>query len=111
MTREVRDLLSQAIPETSGQGSIMLNSEEAAPSGCPYTTPSQQPKELLQLVDTSSQASAEMAEASLEGIPDSMSPIAVTSRSESISPPGRHNGAAVQMPTRPSRSCLPPKHL
>ena len=49
--------------------------------------PSHQPKELLQPVDTSSQVSAEMAEASLEGIPTSISPIAVTSRSESVTPP------------------------
>ena len=49
--------------------------------------PSHQPKELLQPVDTSSQVSTEMAEASLEGIPTSISPIAGTSRSESISPP------------------------
>ena len=50
------------------------------------TIPPHKPKELLQPVDTSSQASAEMAEASLEGIPTSISPIAVTSRSGSITP-------------------------
>ena len=48
--------------------------------------PPQKPKELPQLVDTSSQVSTEMAEASLEGIPTSISPIAVTSRLESITP-------------------------
>ena len=48
--------------------------------------PPHKPKELLQLVDTSSQEGAEMAEASLEGIPTSISPIAMTSRSGSITP-------------------------
>ena len=47
----------------------------------------QKSNELLQPVDTSSQASAEMAEASLEGIPTSISPIAVASRPRSITPP------------------------
>ena len=51
------------------------------------TPPPHKPKELLQLVDTSSQVSTEMAEASLEGIPTSISPIAMTSRSRSIIPP------------------------
>ena len=49
--------------------------------------PPHKPKELLQLVDTSSQVSTEMAEASLEGIPTSIPPIAMTSRSGSITPP------------------------
>ena len=49
--------------------------------------PPQKSKELLQPVDTSSQASAEMAEASLEGIPTSISPSAMVSRPESITPP------------------------
>ena len=49
--------------------------------------PPQKSKELLQPVDTSSQTSAEMAEASLEGIPTSISPIATVSRSGSITPP------------------------
>ena len=48
--------------------------------------PPQKSKELLQPVNTSSQASTEMAEASLEGIPTNISPIAVASRSESITP-------------------------
>ena len=49
--------------------------------------PPQKPKELLQLVDTSSQVRSEMAEASLEGILTSGSPIARTCRSGSITPP------------------------
>ena len=51
------------------------------------TPPPQKSKELLQPVDTSSQANTEMVEASLEGIPSSISPIAVASGSRSISPP------------------------
>ena len=47
--------------------------------------PPHKPKELLQLVDTSSQVSTKMAEAPLEGIPTSISLIAVNSRSRSIS--------------------------
>ena len=47
----------------------------------------QKSKELLQPVDTSSQVSAEIAEASLEGIPISISPIAMASRTRSITPP------------------------
>ena len=48
--------------------------------------PTQKSKELLQPVDTSSQTSTEMAEASLEGIPTSISPIAMASRPENITP-------------------------
>ena len=50
------------------------------------TPPPQKSKELLQPVDTSSQVSVEMAEASLERIPTSMSPIDMASRPESITP-------------------------
>ena len=46
----------------------------------------QKSEELLQPIDTSSQASAEVAEASLEGIPTSISPIAAVSRARSITP-------------------------
>ena len=48
--------------------------------------PTQKSEELLQPVDTSSQASTEVAEASLEGIPTSISPIAAVSRARSITP-------------------------
>ena len=48
-------------------------------------------KELSKLVDTSSQVSAlddvKMAEASLEGVPTTISPKAVTTKSRSITPP------------------------
>ena len=86
MTRKVRDLLFQAILEMSGHGSKSSTPRWLHP-GVVLMPPCHQPKELLQLVDTSSQVSAEMAEASLEGIPTSISPIAVTSRSECITPP------------------------
>ena len=85
ITKEVRDLLSQVILETSGHGSKSSTLRRPHPVVI-LMPPSHHPKELLQPVDTSSQASAEMEEASLEGIPTSISPIAVTSRSESIIP-------------------------
>ena len=54
------------------------------------TPPPYKQKELPKLLDTFSQAStqddAEMAEASLERVPTIISPIAVTTRSESITP-------------------------
>ena len=55
------------------------------------TPPPHKPKELPKLVDTSSQVSTlddvEMAEASLEVVPTTISPIAMTTRSRSITPP------------------------
>ena len=86
MTMEVRNLLSQAILETSGCRSKNSTPRKPNPVVILMTLP-QDSKELLQLVDTSSQASAEMAEASLEGIPTSISPITMVSRPESITPP------------------------
>ena len=85
MTTEVRNLLSQAMLDMPGHGS--KNSTPRRPN--PVVTvmpPPHKPKELLQPVNTSSQVSTEMAEASLEGIPTSISPIAVTSRSRSVTP-------------------------
>ena len=86
MTLEVRNLLSQAILDTSGHGSE--NSTLRRPNPVVVLMPPlQKPKELLQPVDTSSQASAEMAEESLGGIPTTISPIAMTTRSGSVTPP------------------------
>ena len=86
MTMEVRNLLSQAILEISGCGS--KNSTLRRPNPVViFMPPPQKSKELLQPVDTLSQVSAEMAEASLEGIPTSISPITVASRPESITCP------------------------
>ena len=86
MTMEVRSLLSQAILDTPGHGSENLTPRRPNPVA-PLMPPPHKPKELLQLVDTLYQVSAEIAEASLEEIPTSISPIAVTSRSGSITPP------------------------
>ena len=85
MTREVRDLLFQAILEMSGHGSESLTPRRLYPVAF-LMPPSHQPKELLQLVDKSSQVSIETAETSLEVFPTSISPIVATSRSESITP-------------------------
>ena len=86
MTMEVRNLLSQAVLEMSGCGS--KNSTLRRPNPVVILMPRpQKSKELLQPVDTSSQVSTEMAEASLEGIPTIISPITVASRPKSITPP------------------------
>ena len=49
-------------------------------------TPSQKPERPLQPVDTSSQASIKVTEASLEDIPTIISPIAAVSRTRSVTP-------------------------
>ena len=86
MTMEARNLLSQVMLDMPGHGSE--NSTPRRPNPVVILMPPPHKlKELLLLVDTSSQVSAEMAEASLEGIPTSISPIAMTSRSRSITPP------------------------
>ena len=76
--------------DTSGHGSG--NSTLRRPNPVVILTPPpHKPKELPQLVDTSSQLStrddAKMAEASLEGVPTTISPMSVTTRSRSITPP------------------------
>ena len=76
--------------DTSGHGSG--NSTPRRPNPVVVLTPPPyKPKELLQPVDTSSQVStlddAKMTEASLEGVPTTISPIAVTTRSRSITLP------------------------
>ena len=86
MAMEVRNFLSQVILDMSGHGSKNLTPRRPNPVVI-LMPPLHKPKELLQQVDTSSQASAEMAEASLEGIPTSISPIATTSRAGSVTPP------------------------
>ena len=69
-----------------------LSSEKTKPSGYPYTS-TLQAKGTPSARDTSSQVSAlddaEMAEASLEGVPTTIFPIAMTTRSRSITPPYR----------------------
>ena len=82
MTMEVRNLLSWVVLEMSGCKSKILTPQRPNPVIIPMPPP-QKSEELLQPVDTSSQARAEVAEASLEGI----SPITVASRARSITPP------------------------
>ena len=90
MTMEVRSLLSQVMLDTSGQGSGNSTLRRPNPMVI-LTPPPNKLKELPQLVDTSSQVSAlddvKMTETSLEGVPTTISPIAMTTRSRSITPP------------------------
>ena len=97
MTMEVRSLLSQTVLEMSGCKSKNLTPRRPNPVVIPMSPP-QKSEELLQPVDSSFQASAEVAEASLEGIPTSISPIAVASRAGSITPP-QMQWSFRQMPT------------
>ena len=83
---EIRSLLSQAILEMSSCRSKYSSPRRPTPAVVPMTPP-QKPEGPPQPVDTSSQASAEAAEASLEDIPTSISPIAVVSRTGSVTPP------------------------
>ena len=90
MTIEVRSLLSQVMLDMSGHGSG--NSTLRTPNPVVVLTPpTHKLKEIPQPVDTSSQVStlddAKMVEASLERVPTTISPIAMTSRSRSITPP------------------------
>ena len=89
MIMEVWNLLSQVMLDALDPGS--KNSTPRRPNPVVILMPPPHKlKELLQPVDTSFQASAqeeaEMAEASLEGVPTSISPITATTRSESITP-------------------------
>ena len=86
MTMEVRNLLSRAVLKMSGCKSE--NSTPRRPNPVVVlTSPPQKLEELLQPVDTSSQASTEVAGASLEGIPTRISTIAAASRAGSVTPP------------------------
>ena len=90
MSMEVRNLLSQVMLDTLGHGSG--NPTPKKPKlVVMLTPPPHRPKELPKLVDTSSQVSVlddvEMAEASLEGVPTTISHIAATTRSRSSTPP------------------------
>ena len=86
MTMEVRNLLSPAILEMSSCGSKHSSPRRPTPEVVPMTPP-QKPEGSLWPVDTSSQVSAEAAEAPLEDIPASISPIAAISTTRSITPP------------------------
>ena len=90
MTMEVRSLLSHLILDTSGHGTG--NSTPKRPNPVVILTPPpHKQKDLPKPVDTSSQVSTlydvEMVEASLGCILTTISPIAVTPRSRSITPP------------------------
>ena len=85
MTMEVRNLLSQAVLETCSYGPEHSSRRRPTPVAAP-TTPPQKPERPPQPVDTSSQASTEVAEASLEDIPTSISPTAAVSRTKRITP-------------------------
>ena len=83
---EVKNLLSWAILEMSSCGSEHSSPRRPTPVVVPMTPP-QKPEGPLQLVDTSSQARTKAAEASLEDIPTSISPIVAISRTGSITSP------------------------
>ena len=85
MTMEVRNLLSQAILETSSCGFKHSSPRRPTRAEVPMTPP-QKPEGPPKPVDTSSQVSTKVMEASLEDIPTSISPIAAVSRTGSITP-------------------------
>ena len=86
MTMEVSNLLSQAVLEASSCESEHSFPRRPTPAVV-LMTPPQKPEGQIWPVDTSSQASIEEMEASLEGIHASISPIAAVSITGSISPP------------------------
>ena len=87
---EVRSLLSQAMLDMSSHRSGNPTPRRLNPV-IVLTPKPHKPKELPKLVDTLSQVSilddVEVAEASLEGVPTTISSIALTTRSRSITPP------------------------
>ena len=85
MTMEVSNLLSQAVLEASSCESEHLSPRKPTPVVVPMTPPQKSEGPLLP-VDTPSQVSVEEAEAFLEDIPTSISPIAAISRTRHISP-------------------------
>ena len=84
MTTEVSNLLSQAVLEASSCES-KCSSPRKPTTAVVAMTPPWKPEGPPQAIDTSSQASIEEAEASLEDIPTNISPIAAISRSRSVS--------------------------
>ena len=90
MTMEVSSLLSQVMLDTSSHGSGNLTPRRLN-LVVMLTPPPHKPKELPKPVGTSSWVSTlddvEMVEASLEGVPTTISPMAMTTRSRSITPP------------------------
>ena len=90
MTMEVKSLLSWVILDTSGHVSGNLTPKRPNPVVI-LTLPPHKLRDLSRHVDTLSQVSApddiEMAEASLEEVPTTISPIAMTPGSRSGTPP------------------------
>ena len=84
MTEEVNKLLSQAVLEASSCESQQSPPRRPATAVVPTSLP-QRPEGLLLPADTSSQASIDEGEASLEDMPTNISPIAVISGSNSTS--------------------------
>ena len=84
MTTEVSNLLSQAVLEASSCGS-QQSSPRRPTTAVVLMSPPQKPEGLLLPADTSSQASIDKGEASLEDIPANISPIAAVSGSNSTS--------------------------
>ena len=85
MTTEVNDLLNQAIMEASSCESKHSSLEKITMAAVTMSPP-QKSEVSLPPFDTSSQTSIEEAEASLEGIPVNISPIAAVYSSRSASP-------------------------
>ena len=85
MTTEVSNLLSQAALEVSSCES-QHSSPRRPTTAAIFMSPAWKPEDLPQPADTSSQASINEGEASLEDIPTNISPIAAGSGSRSISP-------------------------
>ena len=90
MTMEVRSLLSQVMVDMSGHGSGNFTPKRPNPVVI-LTPPTHKLRDLSRLVDASSQVSTlndiKKAEASLEEVSTTISPIAVTQGSRSITPP------------------------
>ena len=100
MAAEVNNLLTQAMVDISGCKS------EHSPLGKITTmvvimSPPQKSEALLQLVDTSSHASVEGVEASLEDLPANISQIAAAYSSRSVSPPS----GPIRAPGQCQHSC------
>ena len=86
MTKEVSNLLSQVVLEASSCES-QHSSPRRPTTAVIFTSPPQKPGDLPWPANTSSQASINEGEASLEDVPSNISPITASSGSRSISPP------------------------
>ena len=92
MITEVSNLLSQAVMDVSSCESKHSFPRRPNPAVV-LMIPPQEPDGQHQPVETSSQASIEEAEASLEDIPAGISPITAVSRTQKHQSPRGHNGA------------------